>query len=768
MRRSTVGILTACVGLASLGVAKAEPPLVPQAPVLTQPVRKGALKVFSLPSVAQRPAYVVDGDPAEWVGSPTMIGGTSIVSRGELIYTDYVGDDHGADNGQDAARTAMLDPVMQDVDRSYRAEVLAQAAGEQFGAPDDGIDLTKALVADANYGDANQGAAKNEADLTEVRVTADDSNLFLLARFAGMANISRTGLGIYLGHGTSESVAPGGITTRAEKAIIVDRSGITSWNSSCSGCSAAVNGTGFTNTIEVSLPLAYVDPDQNGSAVLSVAAGISNGSGGFQDVSPVGSDLINVAFREDSTDAEPIRIWMDHDQALALHAGTIDQYAKDIDIQDLQTGSNQGFSLGSGYFERVYVSDSPVNEEREDGQYYQGPWQHYGLYLPSAYRPGRQLGVTWWTHYRGGHAHDAASWLPGLIHSMAEAHDRILVSPSARGTSSWYVGRGYEDFLDVWDDFDSSFAFDRERVIMSGYSMGGFASWLLPLTTPDRFAGAFPTSGPPTQGLWAGVGNAMQEQNNAYDADAELLFTIAENARNIRYAIYHGTNDELVPYTGVARMASRLTELGYEHRFYTMPGYEHFTHAIVDDWRDAAAYLESARSSSAPANVTYRRWPALERAVNTVNTPVPLNHRFDGAYWVDEIELRDAGTPDANGRPDVTKHATVNATSLALSGPNELSVPEAGIASQHWTPAPYVGIDRVTLNAQPGGLNVFTIDLTNVSTVDLDGFGMALDPSSPIGYRVTSDGASTVNLRFGDIVHQIEVSPGSSGGFLPN
>src|SRR3954468_7457295 len=37
-----------------------------------------------------------DGDDCDWVGTPTYISGTSVYSRGEFVYSDYVHDDYGA------------------------------------------------------------------------------------------------------------------------------------------------------------------------------------------------------------------------------------------------------------------------------------------------------------------------------------------------------------------------------------------------------------------------------------------------------------------------------------------------------------------------------------------------------------------------------------------------------------------------------------------------------------------------------------------------
>jgi dienelactone hydrolase len=717
-----------------------------QVPLLTRPVPKGKLLIADRPAV-QPSAKTVDADPSDWIGTPTRLGGTSILSAGELVYQDYIHDDHGADDGQDVRRVALLDPFEEMEDRTYRGEVLAQALGEQFGAPDDGTDDTKALVADANYGDADQGPAKNEADLTEVRLAADGSSLFILARFGGMADDSRTGLVVLLDDPATDAVqdGPGGLTTTADRALVLHGSQVLQELQSgvpvpaSAGIQVATDGTGFTNTIEASIPLSELPAGVR----LGVASAIvEDGQIRATKRGSAASELINVAFRSD----EPVRIWNDREQALALHSGNIDRYLVEVPIAALQAGADQAFVPSPGYFERTYVSDSPVNQESESGQYFQGPWQHYGLYLPSSWRPGRELGVSWWTHYRGGHAHDAASWLPGLLWDLGERIDRIVVTPGARGTSTWYVGRGMEDFLDVWDDFDASFAYDPDRVIMSGYSMGGYASWLLPLLMPDRFAGSFPTAGPPTQGLYAGVGDALGEANGAYDADAQLMLRMVPNASNMRYAIYHGTNDELVPYTGVTRMAAELTLNGIENRFYTMPGYEHYTHAIVDDWRAGSKYLAEAVRDPSPDEVTFIRWPALERAVNTVGTPVPLSHRFDSAYWVSGIELRDAGTPDANGRPPLDLTARVDARTFARGLASRVPVPEAGSVVDHVTPYFMTGLGYHELSRGPRS-NRFDATLTNTASVALDTNGMQLDRNAPMVGTITTDGGSSLTLK---------------------
>ena len=100
---------------------------------------------------------------------------------------------------------------------------------------------------------------------------------------------------------------------------------------------------------------------------------------------------------------------------------------------------------------------------------------------------------------------------------------------------------------------------DRNREYIAGHSMGGWASWLLPILYPDRFAAAFPASGPATQGLWAGCEQdaCFQSANDGRPRD-EWLTPLLENLRWVPYVNYQGAADELVPVTGVTAHMEKI------------------------------------------------------------------------------------------------------------------------------------------------------------------------------------------------------------------
>src|ERR1051325_2705861 len=113
---------------------------------------------------------------------------------------------------------------------------------------------------------------------------------------------------------------------------------------------------------------------------------------------------------------------------------------------------------------------------------------------------------------------------------MGEDLDTVVVSPRGRGTSTWYVGKGQVDFREVWDDVHKSFSVDPNRTYLSGHSMGGWASYLLPILYPDRFAAVLPASPPPTQGAWTGLD--LGPQCDGYELGGDgLCFTSANGGR---------------------------------------------------------------------------------------------------------------------------------------------------------------------------------------------------------------------------------------------
>ena len=354
------------------------------APVLSTEVPAGTSVKKRLANVAPS-AKTVDGSGADWRGRLPGFGGALLLSRGELLYQDHLFDAWGADDGRDAQRLAVQDPLMEAFPETYRIDPALQAnlPGE-FGLP-----APEELEYSTNYGDV-EGA--DQADLSELRLAATSDDLFVLARTTTMSEDAdtRSALVVLFDTGGAEGEAlevPFGAgiqSTRADRALLLieNRGWIADLHSGSvvelPAGSVATNPAGWENAIE-----ARVARDALGDVqAVAAAAGLADPGGDRLKDLGVGANVANVAFRTD----EPVRDWWDKRQALALHAGTIDSFFQALDLGRLTTGASERWTPGPGYHERIFRSSENISEER--GR--EGILQHYGVYLPSTYDRGHR------------------------------------------------------------------------------------------------------------------------------------------------------------------------------------------------------------------------------------------------------------------------------------------------------------------------------------------------------------------------------------------
>jgi hypothetical protein len=745
-------LLVVIVALAALGAIPAGSVALPvqgfTLPVFRAQVPAGGGTVVPL-RAAFDPPRRVDGDLSRWRGALPGFGGASMYSHGELVYEDHIFDAYGPDNGQNTARLAVLDPLTAAVPEFYRLDPAYQYLPGEFGIP------TGPLTTGTNYG---EDPMEDQADLSQVRLGTDSArDLWLLARTTTMNDAKpATALLVLLAtrpvSGTYTVPFNSGLrTSRASVAVFlhgsygawVDLAHPSDVHVLPAG-SVVTNAAGYTNAIEAELPASLLGGATHAVDV-AVGAGLADSAGTALATLPVQPNIANVAFRS----SEPARDWWDKRQALELHRGTMDAFFTTADLDRMAAGANERYVPGPGYHDRIFTSTADISTERGTD----GILQHYGVYLPSDYVPGRATPTQYWFHFRGGNAHIAAAVVPGVIWDMGEHENSIVITPDGRGDSGWYVGRSQEDVLQVWADSHRLLPIDRNRTYIAGHSMGGWASYLLPIEHPDWFAAAFPASGPVTQGAYTGVDlpgcdnlsfdgeTPCYTQANGGDARAEYTEPLLDNLRWVPYAIYQGTNDELVPTTGVTLNVDRLQQLGYRYRYYLFPGQEHYGPPIADQWVAGADYEHQFVRDPNPPEVTYIRSMVFEHAIEKVNSGgVSFSFPLDHAYWMSGLQPVDPvrGTARFDGR------------SLAIPDPTRTTVPETGPPAEAEQNYPYAMIGqawRTASSAVGPTRNGFQITLTGARAVSLDMRRMRLQDWRPVTGRVSSNAPFALTLR---------------------
>lgn len=707
-----------------------------------------------------------------WKGESSRIGGSSRYSHGEHVYQDYLYDAWGADDGTDARRLAATLLAGSVNDRVERLDVLAQAAGAQFGAPGP-------VGVEEHYGDV--GKLPSGADISEVRWADAGDDLRLQVRFTHLTNTADAKVVVladYADGGDLSGTAFPLLTGRFDNALVF------------TAANATVDASGYQNSLEATMAKSEVMA--TGSHKLRVAV-----------LSVVGDEIMNVAYRPN----EPVAIYNDREQALALLDGVVDDFVATIDVSKLQEGYNEAVMPSVGYHERVFISGEDIS--RESGQ--DTIFQRYGLYVPSGYYSDVSEGVppsenpasrlTLWMHYRGGSAHSGGAWTPKLIHQLGEEQNNIVVTPHGRGTSLWYTGRSHQDVWEVLADVagtdysgtdvlsadhqftaDGLLNIDQQYVYASGYSMGGYGTWLFGLLYPDKFAAGYTTSGPLTQGAWTGLGPEAEQcpegdvdvptvgsgtlcfiEANDGRANAQLMYRLIENAQHTPISIHHGSNDELAIPPQVVIAGNRLRELGYRYDFLTFLGYEHFTQAIVDEWVDGAQYLNKFRNPTAPRELTYKVVPALVDALNnmsrTGHTDGSGGFGFnpDGAWWVDGIVVNAAD--DHIDNPDYS--GMVTAVSHVLPGDLTQAIPYVADANTEdatpWVTTPllspgghstaFVRQGQDWLSTGSAELsNSFSADFRNIQALSFDLLAMGLDLDAEISAALSANGETALTL----------------------
>jgi predicted esterase len=110
---------------------------------------------------------------------------------------------------------------------------------------------------------------------------------------------------------------------------------------------------------------------------------------------------------------------------------------------------------------------------------------------------------------------------------------------------------------------------DTNRVVLAGYSMGGFGTWNLGLRYPDRFAGIMPLCG----------GIAREEFAIGRD---ELCRTLLGNANLLPTLFVHGDQDDVVPVRFDRWSDEDLTARGITHEYIEVAGGGHILREFLD------------------------------------------------------------------------------------------------------------------------------------------------------------------------------------------
>ncbi len=190
------------------------------------------------------------------------------------------------------------------------------------------------------------------------------------------------------------------------------------------------------------------------------------------------------------------------------------------------------------------------------------------LYLPADYGrdPQKKWPLLLYLHGSGERGYDVqaltAQPLPETLEQQTD-FPFIVVSPQLGPGQETWSGM-IEPLNSLLDEIEQALAVDRQRVYLTGLSLGGAGTWEFGLRYPGRFAALVPIAG-------------------FYRGDPNDICAL----KDIPIWVFHGAQDTIVPPSASQDVVEVLKACGGNVRFTLYPEADH-----IGSWRNAYAEPE--------------------------------------------------------------------------------------------------------------------------------------------------------------------------------
>ncbi|MHC4582225.1 MAG: carboxylesterase family protein [Planctomycetota bacterium] len=232
----------------------------------------------------------------------------------------------------------------------------------------------------------------------------------------------------------------------------------------------------------------------------------------------------------------------------------------------------------------------------------------------------------------GGTSLQRAVQLTENMAAIGAKHGRpcIVVRPTGRGPGSVNQNYGEVDTLEAIEDAITRYNADRDRITITGGSMGGAATWYLISHNPDLFAAGAPFCGYCDYRLWEKPGGLTFHmhpwEEPSWQARSAVL--LIENFEHTPLWIVHGQWDRSVG-GGVSveqsrRMARLLSEKGFSCQYTEVPETGHGCRT-PEIWEKAILWLLEQKKERSPNHVCL----------------VTFELRHSRSYWVTIDQFED-------------------------------------------------------------------------------------------------------------------------------
>ena len=221
----------------------------------------------------------------------------------------------------------------------------------------------------------------------------------------------------------------------------------------------------------------------------------------------------------------------------------------------------------------------------------QGVDHPYKVYVPDVYTPDSRWPVILFLHGAGERGTDGVVQtkigLGRAIREFPSRYPAIVVFPQAPLETTW-VGEQGRVAMAALEKTLHEFSTDRDRVYLTGLSMGGQGAWSVAYAHSDQFAAAIVVCG------FIGIGSgpfATFMPAAAADPPAAL----ATRIRRLPVWLYHGDADRSVPVEQSRTIVASLKAAGADVQYTELPGVGHNSWDAAFGSPQVAAWLFKQR-----------------------------------------------------------------------------------------------------------------------------------------------------------------------------
>ena len=202
---------------------------------------------------------------------------------------------------------------------------------------------------------------------------------------------------------------------------------------------------------------------------------------------------------------------------------------------------------------------------------------NYRIWLPPHYTRLRRWPVILFLHGSAECGDDnvrqLSAALPAYLTRDPSRYRAIVVIPQSPCGSEWY-GANEEQALAALDHAISEFRGDRNRVILTGVSMGGAGVWYF-ARNPQRFAAVVPV-----------CGEVVRDADDPFPSDppgdlmallksGDPFAALAARIGKTPVWAFHGAQDPVINVEQSRKMVNALRQRGGNVRYTEYPGLEH-------------------------------------------------------------------------------------------------------------------------------------------------------------------------------------------------